>query len=119
MSWKLPFRKENRDWEAELNRAIEELSGVYRFKDDSGKGAAFGMLPLQVLLGAEFRMPFYERLSLGALYPGTERPCLQPAFRPSVRELESAGLHWSLSTGTTLNRWEKASESPSTCIRPA
>ena len=94
---------EDRDWEAELNRAIEELSGVYRFKDASGKGAAFGMLPLQVLLGAEFRMPFYERLSLGALYQGRNGHAFN---RHSAR----LSVNWnpldflSLSTGTTLNR---------------
>ena len=58
------------DWEEEVNRIGEELSGVIRFRKDEGAGAAFAMLPFQYLLGAEFRMPFYDRLTVGALFQG-------------------------------------------------
>lgn len=57
-------------WEDEIDEASEALSGIFRFKDHSGSGAVFEMLPFRVNVGAEFRMPFYERLSVGALYQG-------------------------------------------------
>ena len=57
-------------WQGEIDEATSELSGIFRFQDKSGSGAEFEMLPFRVNLGAEFRMPFYERLSVGMLYQG-------------------------------------------------
>ena len=91
------------NWEDELGHAMDALSGVFRFQDDSGKGAAFEMLPLQFYLGAEFRMPFYDRLSLGALYSGR--------FGSGYgRQTGRVSLNWSpldflsMSTSASLNR---------------
>ena len=61
------------------------------------------MLPFQVLAGAEFRMPFYERLTVGALYSGRGGACF-------ARNTGRFSLNWnplnflSLSTSATLNR---------------
>lgn len=90
------------DWEAEFNEALNGLTGVFRFKDESGKGGAVEMLPLQVYLGAEFRLPFYDRLSLGALYSGR----MGSGYDRQVGRLS---LNWSpldflsMSGGTTFN----------------
>ena len=91
------------DWDEELGHAMDALSGVFRFKDANGRGGAFDFLPLQVLLGAEFRMPFYERLSVGALYSGR----MGSGYG---RQTGRISLNWnplnflSMSTGMTLNR---------------
>lgn len=57
-------------WQDEMDEASAALSGLFRFKDQSGTGGAFEMLPFRVNMGAELRMPFYERLSVGLLYQG-------------------------------------------------
>lgn len=57
-------------WQGEIDEATSALSGIFRFKDQSGTGGAFEMLPFRVNMGAELRMPFYERLSVGLLYQG-------------------------------------------------
>lgn len=92
------------DWEAEINDAMEQLSGLLRFKDVSGsEGEKLEMMPFQVLLGAEYRMPFYNRLSVGALYTGRGGACF-------ARNSGRLSLNWnpldflSLSTSATLNR---------------
>ena len=91
------------DWNDELDDAMNALAGVFRFKDASGTGAAFEALPLQYYLGAEFRMPFYDRLSVGALYSGRMGSVYG-------RQSGRLSLNWnplnflSMSTGTTLNR---------------
>ena len=53
----------------ELDRMGNALSGLFRFKD-AGAGSAVKMLPWRMNVGAEYRMPFYDRLSVGALYTG-------------------------------------------------
>ena len=95
---------DSEDWSAEFNEALNGLSGVFRFnKDAAVTGAALEMLPFQVYLGAEFRMPFYDRLSLGALYSGR----IGSGYG---RQTGRISLNWtpldflSMSTGTTLNR---------------
>lgn len=69
-----------------------------------GKGAAFELLPFRVHAGAEFRMPFYDRLSVGALYQGR--------FTGSFgRHTGRFSVNWnpfdmlSLSTSLALNRF--------------
>ena len=88
----------------ELEEAGEALAGLFRFKDMSGTGnAAFEMLPFRVNLGAEFRMPFYERLSVGALYTGRGGNIY--ARHTGRFSLNFSPADWfSMSTGTTLNR---------------
>ncbi|MBR5174492.1 MAG: hypothetical protein IKW89_01010 [Bacteroidales bacterium] len=90
------------DWEDELSDSLEELVDVIQFKQASGNGA-FGMMPVQLLLGAEYRMPFYDRLSVGALYMGRYGNAFN---RQSARlSLNWNPLTWmSMSTGATLNR---------------
>lgn len=92
------------DWEAEIDDAMAQLSGLLQFKDVSGsEGGKLEMMPFQVLLGAEYRMPFYDRLSLGALYTGRGGACF-------ARSTGRLSLNWnplnflSLSTSATLNK---------------
>lgn len=90
------------DWEEEISDSLDELVDVLQFKQASGHGA-FEMMPFQLLLGAEYRMPFYERLSVGALYLGR----FGNAFN---RQTGRLALNWnplnwmSMSTGATFNR---------------
>ena len=92
------------DWGSEFDEALNGLTGVLRFMDASGTGSATTeMLPFQVYLGAEFRMPFYDRLSLGALCSGR----MGSGYGTQNARIS---LNWnpldflSMSTGTTLNR---------------
>ena len=61
------------------------------------------MLPFRVNLGAEYRMPFYERLSVGLLYQGRGGAAFS-------RHTGRFSLNWnplsflSMSTGTTLSK---------------
>ena len=93
----------NDTWEEEMDEARSVLSGIFRFKDRSGAGGQFEMLPFRVNLGAEFRMPFYERLSVGLLYQGRGGATFS-------RHAGRLSLNWnplnflSLSTGTTLSK---------------
>ena len=90
-------------WEAEMDEASAALSGIFRFKDHSGSGGQFEMLPFRVNLGAEYRMPFYERLSVGLLYQGRGGAAFS-------RHTGRFSLNWtplsflSMSTGTTLSK---------------
>lgn len=90
--------------ERELEEAGEALAGLFRFKDASGTGnAAFEMLPFRVNLGAEYRMPFYERLSVGALYTGRGGNIF--ARHTGRVSLNFSPADWfSMSTAATLNR---------------
>ena len=92
--------------ERELEEAGEALAGLFRFKDmdaSGGEKAAFEMLPFRVNLGAEFRMPFYERLSVGALYTGRGGSIF--ARHTGRFSLNFSPADWfSMSTSTTLNR---------------
>lgn len=105
------------DWEDQIDEAFSDLSEVLRFKDASSQGGAFEALPTQFLLGAEFRMPFYERLSIGALYSGR----VGSSF---ARNSGRVSLNWnplnflSLSTGTTLSRLGE-SVGFAFCLHPA
>ena len=89
-------------WEGEIDEAASALSGIFRFKDQSGTGGAFEMLPFRVHLGAELRMPFYERLSVGLLYQGRGGACF-------TRHTGRLSLNWnpldflSMSTSTSVN----------------
>lgn len=92
------------DWGAEFDQALNGLSGAFRFKDVSaGSGGVFEMIPIQVYAGAEFRMPFYDRLSIGALYSGR----IGSGYG---RQTGRVSLNWnplnflSMSTGMSLNR---------------
>ena len=89
-------------WQGEIDEATSALSGIFRFKDQSGTGGAFEMLPFRVNLGAEVRMPFYERLSVGLLYQGRGGACF-------TRHTGRLSLNWnpldflSMSTSTSVN----------------
>ena len=90
-------------WQDEIDEATETLSGIFRFKDVSGSGADIEAIPFRVHLGAEFRMPFYERLSVGALYQGRGGECF-------ARHTGRLSLNWnpldflSLSTSASMNK---------------
>lgn len=92
------------DWETEFDNALNDLSGAFRFQNVSGSGGAFQMLPVQIYLGAEFRIPFYDRLSVGALYSDRKGDVYN-------RQSGRISLNWSpldflsLSAGTTLGRF--------------
>lgn len=96
-------QEEGGSWEEEIDQAAESLSGIFKFKEASSPGAVFEMLPYRVNLGAEFRMPFYDRLSVGALYQGRGGSCfVQHSGRLS---LNWNPLTWmSFSTGTTVSK---------------
>ena len=89
-------------WQGEIDEASSALSGIFRFRDQSGSGAEFEMLPFRVNMGAEFRMPFYERLSVGLLYQGRGGASF-------ARHTGRFSLNWnpldflSMSTSTSLN----------------
>ena len=89
-------------WQGEIDDATSALSGIFRFRDQSGSGAAFEMLPFRVNVGAEFRMPFYERLNVGLLYQGR-------GGHAFARHTGRFSLNWNpvsflgLSTSTSLN----------------
>ena len=95
------------DSERALNREMDEmgdaLSGLFKYMDAGSGQSVFDMLPFRVNLGAEFRMPFYDRLSVGALYTGRGGATF-------ARHTGRLSLNWnpldflSLSTGTTLNK---------------
>ena len=90
-------------WEDDIDEAAEALSGMFRFQDRSGSGAGFELLPFRVNLGAEYRMPFYDRLSVGLLYQGRGGASF-------TRHTGRLSLNWnpadflSLSTSATLSR---------------
>ena len=64
-----PIDPTGSDVQREMDKMEKALSGLFRFKD-AGTGTAVKMLPWRLNLGAEYRMPFYDRLSVGALYSG-------------------------------------------------
>ena len=94
--------QDSSDWEDEISGALEEIADLLSFRRASDKGA-FAMMPLQLLLGAEYRMPFYERLTVGALYMGRYGHSFS-------RQCGRLSLNWnplswmSMSTGATVNR---------------
>ena len=87
----------------EMDEIMDALYSLVEFKDAGSGKAVFDFLPLRVNLGAEYRMPFYDRLSVGALYMGR-------AGSAFGRHTGRLSLNWnplsflSLSTGTTLNK---------------
>ena len=89
-------------WDAEIDKATSALSGIIRFQDVSGSGSHFEMLPFRINAGAEFRMPFYERLTVGALFQSRGGTCYS-------RNTGRFSLNWnpldflSMSTSTTLS----------------
>ena len=87
----------------EIDEAVNSLAGLFRFRDAGSGEPAFEMLPFRVNLGAEFRMPFYDRLSVGALYTGR-------GVNTYTRHTGRVSLNWKpldylgMSLGTTLNK---------------
>ena len=101
-TWEPSAEEGTSDWEDEMGDAMSALAGVLKFKESADKGGEFEFLPLQYNLGAEFRMPFYQRLSVGALYSGR----LGAGF---ARQSGRLSLNWnplnflSMSTSTTVS----------------
>lgn len=87
----------------EIDQALNSLAGLFRFKDAGSGKPGFEALPFRVNLGAEYRMPFYDRLSVGALYTGR-------GGNTFARHTGRLSLNWnpldflSMSVGSTLNK---------------
>ena len=93
----------SQDYQSEISKLLSLSSSFLNWKRDPGAGAAFAALPFRLNAGAEFRMPFYDRLSVGALYQGR----FGAAFGRHTGRLS---VNWnpldflSLSTGMGFNR---------------
>lgn len=90
------------------NMEVMELLGaaanILNWREVPGARPGFEMLPFRLLAGTEFRMPFYDRLSLGLLYQGR--------FIDSFdRHVGRVSLNWnpldflSLSTSTSFSHF--------------
>ena len=91
------------DYKNELMELIDFAFNFLAFREVEGAGPAFQMLPCRVNVGAEYRMPFYERLSVGALYQGR----YGGSFTHNLGRisLNCTPLDWlSASTSATLTR---------------
>ena len=53
-----------------VDRLLSSASNMLRWNEIPGAKPTFELMPFRVHLGAEFRMPFYDRLSAGLLYQG-------------------------------------------------
>ena len=68
------FDSTNATDEDQLNQFLKSLSGIYKFKAEPAPaeakiaGGKWEQLPYRVNAGAELRIPFFQRLSVGALY---------------------------------------------------
>jgi hypothetical protein len=91
------------DLAAEVDRLLSSASNMLRWTVIADARPTFEPMPFRVHLGAEFRMPFYERLSAGLLYQGR----FLDAF---ARHTGRFSVNWnpldflSLSTSATLTR---------------
>lgn len=55
--------------DGEVKKLTSALENIYKFKPSGGQAKAeTEMLPFRMNVGAEFRLPWYDRLSLGLLY---------------------------------------------------
>ena len=88
------------------NEVMELLSvgsGFLAWREDKDARPEFRLMPFRVNAGAEFRMPFYDRLSVGALYQGH-------FVNTFARHTGRMSLNWtpwdflSLSTSATFTR---------------
>ena len=88
----------------ELGALLELAMDFVSWKKVAGPRPAVEWMPFRVLAGAEFRMPFYDRLSVGALYQGR----FVDGF---ARHTGRASLNWnpldflSLSTSATVSKF--------------
>lgn len=68
------FDSANATDEDQFNQFLKSLSGIYKFKADPAPATAKTMggkweqLPYRINAGAELRVPFFQRLSVGAFY---------------------------------------------------
>ena len=58
---------------SEMESAVDALSHLSEFREVKGKASALEMLPLNLNASVKYRMPFYRRLSVGALASYTNR----------------------------------------------
>lgn len=91
------------DLAAEVDRLLSFASNMLRWNEISDARPTFEPMPFRVHLGAEFRMPFYDRLSTGLLYQGR-------FLDHFTRHTGRFSVNWnpldflSLSTSATLTR---------------
>jgi len=52
----------------EIDKMVKALENIYKFKPADKPGSKAEMLPFRMNVGAEVRLPWYDRLSLGLLY---------------------------------------------------
>ena len=52
----------------ELDKMTDALKNIYKFMPAQSKGSTAEMIPFRMNVGAEVRLPWYDRLSLGLLY---------------------------------------------------
>ena len=78
--------------ESTLNAKLDELVGIFKFDDPEQVDKYTQMLGFTSLLGLEFRMPFYTRLSIGAL--GTHRFEGDRSWTEGRFSLNYAPLRW-------------------------
>ena len=78
--------------ESTLNAKLDELVGIFKFDNPEQVDKYTQMLGFTSLLGLEFRMPFYTRLSIGAL--GTHRFEGDRSWTEGRFSLNYAPLRW-------------------------
>lgn len=85
-----------------MEELLEMVSGFFNWREVTGMGTAFELMPIRINVGAEYRIPFYDRLSVGALYEGRFVNCF-------ARHTGRLSLNWnpldflSMSTSAALN----------------
>ncbi len=78
--------------EDQLDQKLDELTAMFNFEDPEHMNKHIQRLGFTSLLGLEFRMPFYERLTIGAL--GTHRFEGPRSWTEGRFSLNLAPLRW-------------------------
>lgn len=78
--------------ENQLDQKLEELAGLIKLDSPVHVDKSLGMLGFTTMLGLEFRMPFYDRLTIGAL--GTRRFEKSNSWTEGRFSLGIAPLRW-------------------------
>lgn len=98
---------EGNDVNAQLDSKLEELKSVFKFEDMGVVDKHIQKLGITTMLGLEFRMPFYNRLSIGAL--GTHRFEGPNSWTEGRFSLNIAPLRWlSLSANYAISTFGHA-----------
>ena len=80
----------------------EAMANIYKFNPSAATGPKAEMLPMRLLVGAEVRLPWWDRLSLGLLYSGRYGQGFN--WNEGRISLNVSPLNWlSLSGSTSFN----------------